>query len=118
MRREVNGAKLLVSRSEPQRKFQVFADCCEIKRVGSIAYRLAKVAAGEGDATLTFRNIHEWDICAGVLMVEEAGGKVADGDGNPMLFNRASPKHRGVVAASTHLAQGLQDLWSQAMLQK
>lgn len=117
-RREVDGAKLLVSRSEPQRKFQLFADRCEIKPVGSIAYRLAKVAGGDGDATLTFRNIHEWDICAGVLMVEEAGGKVIDGDGNPMLFNRESPKHRGVVAASMNLAPGLQGLWVQAMLQK
>lgn len=117
-RQEVNGAKLLVSRSEPQRKFQVFVDRCEIKPVGSIAYRLAKVAGGDGDATLTFRNIHEWDICAGVLMVEEAGGKVVDGDGNPLLFNRETPKHRGVVATSKGLSPGLQGLWAQAMAQK
>jgi myo-inositol-1(or 4)-monophosphatase len=117
-RREVDGAKLLVSRSEPQRKFQIFSDHCEIKPVGSIAYRLAKVAGGDGDATLTFRNIHEWDICAGVLMVEEAGGKVVDGEGNPMLFNRESPKHRGVIATSLNLAPGLQGLWAQAMMQK
>lgn len=117
-RSDVNGAKLLVSRSEPQRKFQVFVDRCEIKPVGSIAYRLAKVAGGDGDATLTFRNIHEWDICAGVLMVEEAGGKVVDGDGNAMLFNRETPKHRGVVATSKNLSSGLQGLWAQAMAQK
>ena len=117
-RSAIDGAKLLVSRSEPQRKFQIFAERCEIKPVGSIAYRLAKVAGGDGDATLTFRNIHEWDICAGVLMVEEAGGKVVDGNGDSMLFNRQSPKHRGVVAASINLAPGLQGLWAQAMLQK
>ena len=97
-RRDINGASLLVSRSEPQRKFQIFVDHCAIRPVGSIAYRLAKVAGGDGDATITFRNIHEWDICAGVLMVEEAGGKVVDGEGKPMRFNRELPKHRGVVA--------------------
>ena len=89
-----------MSRSEPQQKFQIFADRCDIKPVGSIAYRLAKVAGGDGDGTLTFRTIHEWDICAGVLMVEAAGGNVLDGDGKPMMFNREHPKHRGVVAAS------------------
>ena len=64
-----------------QKKFQVFVDRCAIEPVGSIAYRLAKVAGGDGDGTLTFRTIYEWDICAGVLMVEEAGGKAVDGDG-------------------------------------
>jgi myo-inositol-1(or 4)-monophosphatase len=112
---QIDGALLLVSRSEPQKKFQVFVDRCDIRRVGSIAYRLAKVASGDGDGTLTFRTIHEWDICAGVLMVEEAGGKVVDGEGHTMIFNRELPKHRGVVAANATLAAGLQGLWAAAM---
>jgi myo-inositol-1(or 4)-monophosphatase len=113
-RHDVDGARLLVSRSEPRKRFQVFVDRCEIKPVGSIAYRLAKVAAGDGDGTLTFRSIHEWDICAGVLMVLEAGGNVIDGSGNDLLFNQKDPRHRGVVAASGPLSRGLQDLWGQA----
>lgn len=114
-RNELDGALLLVSRSEPQKKFQVFVDRCEIKPVGSIAYRLAQVAGGFGDGTLTFRSIYEWDICAGVLMVEEAGGTVLDGNGKSMTFNREYPRHRGVVAASSGLATGLQELWAKAM---
>jgi myo-inositol-1(or 4)-monophosphatase len=86
--------------------------------VGSIAYRLAKVAGGDGDGTLTFRTVHEWDICAGVLMVEEAGGKVIDGDGHPMLFNREPAKHRGVLAANAAVVDGLQNLWAEAMARK
>jgi myo-inositol-1(or 4)-monophosphatase len=111
----VDGARLLVSRSEPQRKFQAFVDRCEIKPVGSIAFRLAKVAGGDGDATLTFRSIREWDICAGVLMVQEAGGKVVDGNGKALLFNRQEARHHGVVAANEPLADGLQVLWMKAM---
>lgn len=114
-RADINGALLLVSRSEPQKRFQAFADRCDITPVGSIAYRLAKVAGGDGDATITFRTIHEWDICAGVLMVEEAGGKVIDGNGDLMMFNRELAKHRGVVAANNGLADGLQALWRDAM---
>jgi myo-inositol-1(or 4)-monophosphatase len=116
-RETVDGARLLVSRSEPQRRFQVFVDRCEIKPVGSIAYRLAKVAAGDGDGTLTFRSIYEWDVCAGVLMVEAAGGKVVDGSGKDLLFNQREPRHRGVVAANAPLSEGLQDLWEAAMAQ-
>ncbi|MDH3442474.1 MAG: 3'(2'),5'-bisphosphate nucleotidase CysQ [Deltaproteobacteria bacterium] len=114
-RLDIDGARLLVSRSEPRRKFQEFVDRCEIKPIGSIAYRLAKVASGDGDGTLTFRSIHEWDICAGVLMVEEAGGKVVDGNGDGLLFNQRDPRHRGVVAANEALAQGLQGMWAEAM---
>ncbi len=114
-RNDVDGALLLVSRSEPQRKFQVFVNRCEIKPVGSIAFRLAKVAGGDGDGTLTFRSIREWDICAGILMVQEAGGKAVDGNGSPLLFNRQEARHRGVVAANDHLADGLQNLWMKAM---
>ena len=117
-RDEIDGAALLVSRSEPQKRFQVFVDRCAIRPVGSIAYRLAKVAGGDGDGTLTFRTIHEWDICAGVLMVEEAGGKVVDGDGNPMMFNRQPAKHKGVVAANGHLTDGLQSLWAAAVAER
>lgn len=111
----IDGARLLVSRSEPAKKFQVFVDRCAIEPVGSIAYRLAKVAGGDGDGTLTFRSIHEWDICAGVCMVEAAGGKVVDGDGHAMRFNRQPAKHRGVVAAGAALTPGLQGLWAAAM---
>ena len=117
-RSSLDGALLLVSRSEPQRKFQVFVDRCEIQQVGSIAFRLAKIAGGDGDGTLTFRSIHEWDICAGVLLVQEAGGKVIDGAGDGLMFNRPQAKHRGVVAANPALAHGLQRLWVEAMAGK
>ncbi len=115
---DIDGAKLLVSRSEPQKRFQVFVDRCAIRPIGSIAYRLAKVVGGDGDGTLTFRTIHEWDVCAGVLMVDEAGGKVVDGDGNLLKFNRQPAKCRGVVAAGKGLTKGLQGLWAAAMAER
>ncbi len=114
-RHDIDGARLLVSRSEPRRRFRVFVERCEIRPIGSIAYRLAKVASGDGDGTLTFRSIHEWDICAGVLMVEEAGGKAVDGNGKGLLFNQRDPRHRGVVAANETLTRGLQGVWAEAM---
>jgi myo-inositol-1(or 4)-monophosphatase len=117
-REEMHGALLLVSRSEPLRKFQIFVDLCEIQSVGSIAFRLAKVAGGDGDGTLTFRSIHEWDVCAGVLIVEEAGGKVVDGNGKTLVFNRRETKHHGIVAANEKLTDGIQGLVARVLAQK
>ncbi|MEM8578760.1 MAG: 3'(2'),5'-bisphosphate nucleotidase CysQ, partial [Pseudomonadota bacterium] len=44
----------------------------------SLAYRLSLVAQGRFDAMFTFRPSWEWDIAAGSLIVEEAGGVVTD----------------------------------------
>lgn len=114
-RREVKGASLLVSRSEPKRKFRPFEEICRIKPVGSIAYRLAKVAAGGGDATMTFRTVREWDICAGVMIVKEAGGMVVDGEGKGLVFNQPEAVCRAMVAANETLTPALQRMLASAL---
>jgi myo-inositol-1(or 4)-monophosphatase len=115
LREEVPGASLLVSRSEPRRKFQSFANMCRLEPMGSIAYRLAKVAEGEGDGTLTFRSLHEWDVCAGVLIVEEAGGVVLDGGGKTLVFNQQTALYRGIVASNGMLAGALQGMLAEVL---
>ena len=37
-------------------------------------------------------------MAAGALIVEEAGGRVTDQTGAPLIFNREDPRLRGVVA--------------------
>ncbi len=65
----------------------------------SLAYRLGLVAQGRFDAMLTFRATWEWDIAAGALIVEEAGGIVSDAAGGPLRFNNAHPAVNGLIAA-------------------
>ncbi len=53
-----------------------------VRRAGSAALDLASVAYGRLDAFWEF-NLNPWDTAAGVLLVEEAGGKVSDMFGGP-----------------------------------
>lgn len=54
-----------------------------LRNLGSAAVHLAYVAAGRAEAFWEPR-LNAWDIAAGVLLVEEAGGRVSDLDGNPL----------------------------------
>jgi myo-inositol-1(or 4)-monophosphatase len=63
-----------------------------VSPIGSIAYRLAQVAAGYADATCTFEPRSEWDIAGGVALVHAAGGTVQMLDGSPVLFNKEFPR--------------------------
>ena len=73
---------LLASRSEYKRgEWERFEQAHSVKPVGSIAYKLALVAAGKAHATFSLGPKNEWDIAAGVLLVIEAGGKATDKQG-------------------------------------
>ena len=58
----------------------VFERCEDIRRVGSAALDLAWVAAGAWDGYFEL-NLRDWDVAAGALLVEEAGGVVTDWEG-------------------------------------
>lgn len=55
-----------------------------IRCSGSAALDLAYVAAGRLDGTW-YHRLNIWDMCAGNLMVAEAGGKVTAIDGTPVV---------------------------------
>ncbi|MEO0882538.1 MAG: 3'(2'),5'-bisphosphate nucleotidase CysQ [Pseudomonadota bacterium] len=66
-------------------------------------YRMALVAAGRWDATLALFRKSDWDLAAGALLVEEAGGLATTHLGEPFRFNRATPAQRSMVAAGKAL---------------
>jgi len=67
---------LLSSRTEMKRgQVDAFKDSVkELLPVGSVALKLAWVAAARGDAWLSMAPKSEWDVCGGHLLVREAGG--------------------------------------------
>jgi len=94
---------LLASRSEIRRgEFEPFEPFAEIRPCGSIAYKLALVAAGMADATFSLGPKNEWDIAAGVLLVNEASGNVTNRSGVPFTFNQRSTLVDGIVATTKH----------------
>jgi myo-inositol-1(or 4)-monophosphatase len=95
------GRTLLASRSETKGgEFAPFERDWDVEAVGSIQLKLALVAAGRAAATLSRGPKHEWDVCAGAVIVAEAGGLVTDTTGGALPFNQPFPKVRGVVAGA------------------
>src|SRR5438067_1972689 len=58
-----------------------------VRRAGSAALDLANVASGRVDGFWEF-NLNPWDTAAGVLLVEEAGGRVTDFTGDALDLGR------------------------------
>ena len=78
------------------REFADFAVRAQsLRRLGSSALNLCYVAAGRFDAYWS-RNVKIWDVAAGLLIVQEAGGIVTNRTGGPMQLE---PPH--FVAAAT-----------------
>ena len=72
-------------REEPVALFGRFLGVSRaVRRFGSAALDLAYVAAGRLDGFYETR-LNRWDIAAGALIVEEAGGRVTAYDGGPFV---------------------------------
>lgn len=72
-----------------------------IRRPGSAALDLAFVASGRYDGFWE-RGLSSWDVAAGIVLVQEAGGKITDYDGRP-----AEPFGRECVATNGSLHRAL-----------
>ena len=68
-----------------------------VRRAGSAALDLCCVASGRFDGFWEF-NLNPWDTAAGVLIVEEAGGRVSRFDGSSFLLDsRETLASNGIV---------------------
>ncbi len=68
-----------------------------LRRTGSACLDLAFVAAGRFDAFWE-RELHPWDLAAGILLIRESGGRTGDIDGN------GDPLQTGaILATNSHL---------------
>ncbi|MBK9323230.1 MAG: inositol monophosphatase [Bdellovibrionaceae bacterium] len=122
----VNGKKIRVSKTEKMKEallatgfvaeknevieeqLKIFSDtvfkCRGIRRPGAAAYDLALVARGVFDGFWE-RNLQPWDSAAGILLVEEAGGKVSTYRGN-----KYNPYKNSIVAGNHFITNQLVEL--------
>jgi len=68
-----------------------------IRRAGSAALDMAYTAAGRLDGYWEFA-IYPWDIAAGVIIIQEAGGTVTDLEGKPL--NLSAPDHMTILSTN------------------
>jgi len=90
---------VLASRSETKRgEWEKYRGMFKVRPTGSVAYKLALVAAGRADATFTCSPKSEWDVASGAALVMIAGGAVTDLAGRPVRFNQRNVKLKGLVS--------------------
>lgn len=109
---DLMGATVLASRSEVKRgEWKCFENASfEIIPMGSVAYKMARVAAGLDDATFTLVPKNEWDVAAGWLLIEAAGGRVLDKNANLRQFNQKNPLLPGLLASNPAILSRLTDI--------
>jgi myo-inositol-1(or 4)-monophosphatase len=75
--------------------------------MGSVAYKLALVAAGLSDITFTLTPKNEWDVAAGAALVRSAGGFVCTLEKTALAANRRDPLLSGLLASGPFLKEQL-----------
>ncbi len=80
---------------------RVLAHGVPVRRPGAAALDLAYVAAGRIDGFWEMK-LNPWDVAAGVLLIEEAGGRVTDLEGRPYALGG-----RYIVASNGRLHEPL-----------
>lgn len=95
------------SPKEPSRPAQVLKPA-RVVETYSAGVKLARVARGEADLYVnTYAAFHDWDICAGHILVDEAGGKVTGLADEELRYGLPGAWQRqGLLATNTMLHNG------------
>ena len=75
----------------------------------SIAYRMARIACGDGVATVSTHSVNEYDIAAGMALIGAAQGVVLDAEGRDVvLAGNSASRVSGVFAGAPEAVRQLQ----------
>ena len=76
-----------LTRKSFETAYRYMASAQDLRRSGSAALDLCTVACGRAEFFFEL-SLCPWDYAAGALIVEEAGGKTGDLQGNPLTYDR------------------------------
>lgn len=109
----LNGKRLQVKNCPEERDCTMVGYSRKFKRLGfpdmqykisnSMAYRIAMVAAGHANGTVSFTPKSDWDIAAAALIATEAGAVITDLYGATPRFDGPTTSGKGVICASPAL---------------
>lgn len=109
---DLEDIRVLASRSEYRRgewkRFERHG--FTVQPVGSVAHKLALVAAARADATWSLIHKNEWDVAGGVALIEAAGGTCVLPDGSAPRFNQEDPLVDGLISAGRRRLPAIQRL--------
>lgn len=76
-----------LSKKSFEMAYDYFQRSLDVRRSGSAALDLCNVAAGRAELFFELR-LCPWDLAAGSLIVEEAGGKITTAEGTPITLHK------------------------------
>jgi len=74
-----------------------------VRRLGAASLELAYVSTGKIDGFWE-KDLNLWDVCSGVLLIKEAGGRISEPDGNSW-----TTKSRDILASNTLIHKKLSE---------
>lgn len=104
-RASLTGAVVIAPRPLHERIAKLPQNISIAPRLPSLALRLVDIAAGRHDLVISSPNARDWDIAAADLILEEAGGALAEVEGGALTYNRRSSKRGMLVAAPRPLIE-------------
>ena len=114
---DLSRAQALMSRfhaSEQELEFMKWLHPFGIQHVGS-CYKAMLIASGKADFGIAISSkLRQWDTCASCCIVTEAGGKMTDLSGHPLLYNVKEIRHwQGVVTSNGVLHEQIVQRYAQ-----
>lgn len=72
--------------------------------LGSCGVKISRIAEGEGEVYINSSDkTSQWDTCAGAVILQEAGGKITDTQGNELVYNIEETYHLSGIIVSNRL---------------
>ena len=103
---QLSELSLVQSRTQPGKAAKPIVTLlkpAKIVETYSAGVKLAMVAQGRVDLFANdYSGFNDWDVCAGHILVEEAGGKVSLFNGEPIRYGKTTSR-RGIVACNPGL---------------
>jgi myo-inositol-1(or 4)-monophosphatase len=123
----LNGEPIRASNLERLEEAEIFNSRSETRRglwepyqphfrklipMGSVAYKLGLTAAGKADVFATLRPKNEWDVCAGHMILREAGAELLVLGGEVRTYNQKRVIIKpGLVGGNPIIVQAFQQLY-------